>query len=101
MRFNFIIKPDGNKSDEEEKLSAFTAYIESAFIKNRFLPEKAAEFLEHVRSGKVSGFIHICSAWRSISAAAMAEYEAYIQESIFGYVRRLLKNKAKGRKYGA
>jgi len=101
VRFNFIIKPDGNKSDEEEKLAMFTAYLESAFIKNRFLPAKAAEFLEQVRSGKVSGFVHICSAWRGISASAMAEYETYIQESIFGYVRRLFKKKAKGRKNGA
>ncbi|MDR2570386.1 MAG: hypothetical protein LBD23_08840 [Oscillospiraceae bacterium] len=98
VRFNFIVRPDKSEFVEDKKLTLLVSYIESAFVKNRFLPEKAVDFLKKIRSGEISGYVNICSTWRGISAEAMAQYDAYKKESIFGYAKRSIKRKLKDKK---
>ena len=94
VRFNYIIKPREQPSADEIR-EAFVPYLESAFIKNRYLPELATEFLLKVRNGEIKGFVPICSAWRRISADALAEYEGYKKESFFKYLRRRASKEAR------
>ena len=93
IHLNFIIKPRTEPTNDE-KIQAFIEYLENALVKNRYLPELAADFLKKASSGEITGFVQICAAWRSISAAAMEEYESYLKESIFKYLKRLMKKKA-------
>ena len=94
VRFNFVIRPRAEPSPAELR-EIFIPYIESAFTKNRYLPESAVEFLERLRSGELTGFVSVCAAWRRISAKAMEEHEAYKEESLFKYIKRKLSRKAK------
>ena len=97
VRFNFIIKPQ-TKPSEKEKWELFTPYLENTFVKSRYLPEKAARFLEQTLGSETYKFVPTCAAWRQISAEAMEEYEKYLSESIFGYLKRILTKKADKKK---
>jgi len=94
VRLNYFIKPR-NEAFAEEIRALLVKYLEIAFVKNRYLPEMAAGFLESVRSDEVSGFVPICSAWRRISAAALEEHDRYKAESFFGYIKRRMTRKAR------
>ena len=94
MRFNYLIQPRAEPSPEEIR-ALFIPYLENAFVKSRYLPELAEEFLKKVQGGEITGFVPICAAWRRIYAAAMEEHEKYREESFFGYLKRKLTKKAR------
>ena len=94
VRLNYLIRPRA-EPDAEETRALFVPYLQSAFIKNRYLPETAVDFLLKVHSGEITGFVSICSAWRRISVQAMEEHEKYLKESIFGYLKRRMSKKAR------
>lgn len=97
VRFNFIIKPDAEAS-EEMKRAIFISYLENAFVKNRYLPYETEDFLERMRSADISKFVPICAAWRQVNAAAMEQYEEYLKESIIGYLKRRVRRWVEKRK---
>ena len=94
VRLNYVIKP-APEPTTQEALDSFLPYLESAFPKNRYLPEMATGFLSSVRNGDIAGFVSICSAWRRISADSLEEHERYKEESFFKYLRRKSAKKAK------
>ena len=97
--FNFCIKPRPEPS-LEEKRELFTSYLKSIFVKNRYLPDKVADFIMQTGSSDTLKFVPVCAAWRQISAVAMEEYEKYKKESIPGYIKRLLGRKLKRKSKG-
>ena len=97
VRFNYVIKPLPQAS-EDEKWALFAAYIKKIFVKSRYLPDMADKFLQQTLDGGNMKFVPICAAWRQVSAAAMEEYEKYKKESIFGYIKRRLLKKRRGKR---
>ena len=94
VRFNFVIKPYPDPS-EDEIWALFKSYLEQVFVKSRYLPDAASDFLQRTISGDAMKFVAVCAAWRQISAAAMEEYEKYKKESIFGYIKRMIARKVR------
>ena len=104
VRFNYIVRPQPETESQtesqtetpDEKIPAeFVSYLEKAFVKNRYLPETASGFVNKIRTGEITGFVNICSAWRRLSADAMNEYLAYRKETFFGYIKRLALTKSR------
>lgn len=115
VKFNFLIRPRTNAEDTadtadtpdeagiekaaiNEKRTAFLGYLGAALIKNRYLPFKAEDFLNEMQKADISKLVPLCAAWRQISAAAMEEYEDYLKESYFGYLKRRLRRWREKRK---